>query len=202
MNAHIDNPFVSTQTTEFSLLAPTPSTVFPTDIAHALSHINRYTGHTERPINVLQHSFLCYRLARLEEYETGLEGHSREMLRLILAHDAAEAYVGDVSRPLKTLLGAAYGDIELRVEKAVWERFGLLPVGEGAAGNHAIVKRFDNLALSAEAHDLFPQVVDRPNWAGLPPRDDAHIRVLRGIVMQPLEYLRQRFVGILEGRSE
>lgn len=64
------------------------------DIAHALSQINRYTGHTKTPYSVAQHSLLMSCLDICDPL-------------VALLHDAAEAYIGDVATPLKLMLSAA-----------------------------------------------------------------------------------------------
>lgn len=86
--------------------------VDPVDIAHALACINRYQGHAPQPYSVAQHSVLACQMAP-------------QGLRLeALLHDAHEAYVGDVPRPLKLIL-PDYQDLEARTAATVRRRFGL-----------------------------------------------------------------------------
>jgi hypothetical protein len=82
------------------------------DVAHALSILNRFAGHTSAPYSVAQHSVLCsYTVA--DEFK--LEA---------LLHDAHEAYVVDLPRPLKILL-PEYQEVEVNVQRVVREAFGL-----------------------------------------------------------------------------
>jgi hypothetical protein len=105
------------------------------DIAHALSLINRYTGHTLVPYSVAQHSVHVSNLVGDEFAKWGL------------MHDASEAYLGDVSRPLKSML-PDYKLLEEMVQRAVADKFGLtLPIPPE-------VKAADNVALMAEKRDL------------------------------------------------
>lgn len=82
------------------------------DIAHHLANLCRWTGATRRFHSVAQHSLaVSFRVPP----ELALEG---------LLHDAAEAYVGDLSRPLRRLL-PDFAAIERDVRRAVAHAFGL-----------------------------------------------------------------------------
>ena len=91
------------------------------DIAHALSCVNRFAGHTEKPISVAQHSVYVSRLVdtdpNFEEWDEPLRG---------LLHDAAEAYLGDVTKWLKSSdVMAGYREAEHRAERVIAQAFGL-----------------------------------------------------------------------------
>jgi 5'-deoxynucleotidase YfbR-like HD superfamily hydrolase len=106
------------------------------DISHALSMINRFTGHSTSPYSVAQHSV---HVSRLLPDDLALWG---------LLHDASEAYLGDVATPLKSLL-PCYQEIEERVQRAVARAFGMRwPIPEP-------VKLADRAALAAEKAALF-----------------------------------------------
>lgn len=74
---------------KFDLARPTADMVDPADIAHSLSMQCRFNGHTSRYYSVAQHSYLVADLVPAEDQLAGL------------LHDATEAYVGDLVRPLK-----------------------------------------------------------------------------------------------------
>lgn len=105
------------------------------DISHALSLINRYTGHTIAPYSVAQHSVMVSQLCDPEDAAWGL------------LHDASEAYLGDVARPLKAML-PDYVELEHHVQRTIGKHFGLSwPIPES-------VKIADSRALLAEKRVL------------------------------------------------
>lgn len=89
-----------------------------TDIAHALSLQCRYNGHCYGHLSVARHSiWVANRLAK--------EGWPRLQLWGLL-HDAAEAYLGDLIRPLKhSDFAAEYRRLEEKAEQAIADKFRL-----------------------------------------------------------------------------
>lgn len=82
------------------------------DIAHALSHLCRFTGHCQRFYSVAEHSInVCNLLPK----HLKLQG---------LLHDATEAYLGDVNTPLKSLL-PEYKKIEENLRKSIFKFYNL-----------------------------------------------------------------------------
>lgn len=96
----------------FDILKPEDYEFDIDEIATALSNICRYTGHVNKFYSVAEHSVL---VSRLVPSRLALAG---------LLHDASEAFVGDVSSPLKRLL-PDYKRIEERVQEAIADQFGL-----------------------------------------------------------------------------
>lgn len=141
MNAHCMQTF-SGRVVDLSRFSE--DDVFVDDIAHALSQIVRFTGHITEPYTVAQHSVLVSGLCPDEHALWGL------------LHDASEAYLGDVSTPLKSLL-PQYREIEGRVQREIAGRFGLpWPIPEE-------VKAADRKALMLEKRTLF---ADQMPWPG------------------------------------
>lgn len=97
----------------FNFIDPDPESIDIKDIAHGLSLECRFQNQSKVHYSVAQHSVLVSR------YLTGIP-----IRRSALLHDAAEAYLGDVCKPLKRLL-PDYQKIEDRVQKAIFRRFGL-----------------------------------------------------------------------------
>lgn len=130
----------------FDFTKPEESAFRISDIAHALGNLCRFNGHVTEFYSVAEHSYHCSFLV------------PKEHAMAALLHDAAEAYLGDVSRPLKHLL-PEYKVIEERVEVALAAYFGLqYPWSEE-------VKAADTLMLRHEQHTLRK---NRDQWHGVP----------------------------------
>lgn len=113
------------------------------DIAHALSNNCRYTGHCSTFYSVASHSLL---VSLVCDPKDALHG---------LLHDASEAYIADVSRPLKKQpIMDGYRETEDIIQRAVYKRFGLSPIMP------ASVKVADERALFTEKRDLFKPLND------------------------------------------
>jgi len=121
----------------FELSDPDPDSVALCDITHALGKLCRYTGHTSRFYSVAEHSIHVASLVP-------------EELRLAaLLHDAAEAYIGDLSTPLKMLIsetGPLLKVTENKILSAVWKKFGISLTAE----NLIVIHEADIRVLLAE----------------------------------------------------
>lgn len=96
-----------------------PSDVRLTDIAHSLARICRYTGAVEGFLSVAEHSITVARMLQAD-------GEPIEIVRTGLMHDASEAYLGDISGPLKRLSAFdAYREAEHTVEDTIAAKYGL-----------------------------------------------------------------------------
>jgi hypothetical protein len=108
------------------------------DIAHHLSLVCRFNGACIEAYSVAHHSVLVSHVCPPEFAKWGL------------LHDAAEAYIGDMIRPLKQDM-PLYKEVEIGIEKVVAEKFGLeFPIPPE-------VKEADNILLYTERRDLLLQ---------------------------------------------
>lgn len=162
------------------LTSPTPEMIDLTDITYALARIPRFGGHTRSFWSVGQHSLLCYHIASCY-VAPKLSLHA-------LLHDAAEAYIGDLSSPLKTLLPQVRL-IEQRLLEVIYRHFGqTLPTEE----ERRTIKDIDTLACIAEARFFLPHE-EHPELFPLP--SDQHSEYLvnsaHGFIRRNL-YVRNR----------
>ncbi len=121
---------------QFWPLDPRKKDVCLEDIAHALSLLCRFGGHCREFYSVAQHSVLV-----AAHCPVGMRAQG-------LMHDATEAYLVDVPRPIKKHLGG-YSDIERGLACVIGKRFGL-----ELADLPAEVHEADNRALRTEQRDL------------------------------------------------
>lgn len=113
------------------------------DVAHSLSNLARFTGHSERFYCVGEHSILCARIARKL-------GWTVLQQLYCLLHDASESIVNDVARPLKQYL-FDYKLAEDKIMSVMWDAFGLPQPTEH---DYHLVKLIDNTILVHEINQL------------------------------------------------
>lgn len=129
-------------------LAARPEEIRVRDVARGLATKFRYNGHTIAPYTVAEHSVIVSLYVAPE--------HARQAL----LHDATEAFLGDMIRPIKyTPVMRGFRDVEARLELVIFERFGVRPTDE----SYAAVKRIDDRILVDEILQLVPAatLVDR-----------------------------------------
>jgi uncharacterized protein len=142
---------------------PRPGDIDIEDIAHALSRVSRFGGHSEDMYSVAQHSVLVAQTVAAELaslYGLGL-ADAPDIILWGLLHDASEAYIGDVVWPLKRAPEMkGYKEIEVRVMDAVVRRFDLIP------GEPQVVKACDIKLLATEKRDIMSYGTERARSAG------------------------------------
>lgn len=130
---------------QFWPVDPRPEDVDIRDIAHALSLLCRYNGQCRFLYTVGQHSLCCADIGRDYYRDKKLELYA-------LLHDASEAYISDVSKPVKPFL-TGYKDMERRIMAVVYAALGVEPPNDVY---HRMVKRIDQGVMVAEAKLLMP----------------------------------------------
>ncbi|GHC61743.1 hypothetical protein [Limoniibacter endophyticus] len=185
------DPAFATRTTEwiqtflggqFWPMEPRAEDVHIEDIAHALSMECRYNGHCIRFYSVAEHS------VHLAEYLYAL-GLPASTCLWALLHDAPEAYIRDIARPVKPYL-VGYSEAEARLMSVIAERFGL------PAEMPAIVKEVDSRIIGDERVNMAPCVAE---W-----EDTGHALGIKIECWKPDEAKRRflNFYRVLSGMSE
>lgn len=139
--------------TPFELMRPRANDVEFTEIAHALSQICRFAGHTKRFYSVAEH---CCRVADILPRPIRIHG---------LLHDAHEAYIGDVTTPVKMCLGESVmldfvANVEDPLMRAIYEAANL--TWQPARSIQDAVKFADQVLLMTERRDLMSPT--RKSW--------------------------------------
>ncbi len=99
----------------FDPLEPKEEQIKIEDIAHALSHLCRANGHFKDFYSVAQHCIHCAQ-------EAQARGLSIRVQLGCLLHDGSEAYLSDVTRPVKQVM-PAYLEIEEPLQEAIWNKW-------------------------------------------------------------------------------
>lgn len=98
---------------QFFINRATVDDIYIEDIAHGLSNVCRYVGQCKTFYSVAEHS------VRMAEMSWGTP-----MKLLALLHDAAEAYLGDVSTEVKHCL-PTYMEMETRLTYVIFDRYSI-----------------------------------------------------------------------------
>lgn len=108
--------YILTYTKEhFSPIEPNSASININDIAHSLSLMCRANGHIKRFFSVAQHSINCAKEAKERNY-------SKKVQLACLLHDGSEAYLADITRPVKKHL-EHYLEFEKTLQNAIYKKF-------------------------------------------------------------------------------
>ena len=138
----------------FDPLHPDAALMDIEDITHALSLLCRANGHFRNFYSVGQHSINCALEARAR-------GYSEKIQLACLLHDASEAYLSDVTRPVKAEL-PRYLEIEAPLQAAIWDKWLPEPLTQEET---AQVFQIDDAMLIHE----FLNIMDTQIAAEIPP---------------------------------
>jgi 5'-deoxynucleotidase YfbR-like HD superfamily hydrolase len=138
---------------QFWVVDPRADEVTFDDVCIGLARASRYRGQTREYYSVAEHSVIvslfAEKLARERSFTTwGV----KEIARAALLHDASEAYIGDVARPLKNHRSMkGYKKVEKLWEKVIAEHFHLVDI----PGGEELIKEVDNRIVLDEVEALF-----------------------------------------------
>jgi hypothetical protein len=159
---------------KFYPLTPRAADVCLEDIAHALANTCRFSGHCRQFYSVAQHSLLVVRAVR--EFPGVTPDDANRIAPAALMHDAAEAYLVDMPRPIKhswfciqAIPGGArvcrdFKYMEHKIHAEICQRFAIPQAQDHDA---AVIQVADNQLLATEARDLMAPPPEP--WAVLPP---------------------------------
>jgi uncharacterized protein len=150
--------FVQTRSGQaVSLIDPKPNTINLGDIAHSLARLPRFAGHTKEPYSVAQHCVAGANAVFMEAKNPVLALH-------FLMHDAHEAYIGDMLRPVELLINtylltlgikevtsATFPNIWANIKNVVDEAiYHALDLPRPSDGQRIKIKGFDQRMLGME----------------------------------------------------
>jgi predicted RNase H-like nuclease len=176
-------------------LSARPEQILIEDIAHSLSLMTRANGHFRQFYSVAQHSLCC-------ALEAKNLGFSPRLQLACLLHDAAEAYVADIPRPVKHRL-SGFKEIEEYVQSVIFQKYGL---GDMTDEEWQAVGRIDDALLHAEFEALMgirifktAPYVSMAHDFGLRDTDAvyrAFVRMFRGLAEPPAGAETRKVVGV------
>lgn len=164
-------------------LDPNPDDILIEDIAHALSMLTRANGHFPQFFSVAQHSLQCAREAIARHYVPRL-------CMACLLHDASEAFLSDITRPVKRNM-TMYLQIEECWQNSIYLKFvGEIPKGE----EQVLLKNIDDACLYYEfkhfmGEEMFataPVMMSNPSYEFQPMQDveEEFLDVYRELLQQ------------------
>ena len=118
------------------------------DIAHSLSLLCRGGGHIKHFFSVAQHSINC-------AIEARERGYSKRVQLACLLHDASEAYISDITRPVKRQL-SQYIEIEKMIQGNIWIKHFNEPLTKGEL---ELVDKIYELMLHYELKHLLEEEI-------------------------------------------
>ena len=137
---------------KFFPLEPEIEDICIQDIAHSLSMQCRFAGHSKEFYSVAQH---CNAVVHCWFPHP----EQKELAKYALLHDASEAYLTDIPRPLKYLPEFSfYRNAEKRLQKMIYVKFGLNPIEPEE------VKKADREILCEEAMSKRIMSPVHPDW--------------------------------------
>lgn len=130
----------------FTPTTPNAEDINIEDIAHALSFMCRANGHFRSFYSVGQHSINC-------ALEAKARGYTQKVQLACLLHDGSEAYLADVTRPVKACL-PAYFEFEDTLQNMIWDKYLEAPLTKE---EYELVFEVDDCLLHHEFKNLLDE---------------------------------------------
>lgn len=143
-NKTTDGCFRTLTGLKFSLTDPKPEMITIEDIAAGLAHKGHYSGLTPKYFSIAEHCLVTEFLCATDKKN----GSDYELRLIALLHDASEAYIGDIIRPLKDLV-PEFRNIENKIHEAIFKYFNL------SIDRLSEIKEFDNQSQDLEAYVFY-----------------------------------------------
>jgi len=144
----------------FTPLEPDINQIHIEDIAHSLSLLCRANGHIDYFFSIAQHSINC-------AAEAKARGYTARVQLACLLHDASEAYISDITRPVKYYL-TEYKVIEKRLQEIIYTKYlgAALPEDEynlmNQIDNDMLICELNVLMKNKKVYDKIPSLKSTP----------------------------------------
>lgn len=165
----------------FTPLDPRQEDILIEDIAHALSLMSRANGHFPTFHSVAQHCIECCE-------EALARGLGTRVALACLLHDAGEAYLADITRPVKKHL-PQYRTIESGLINAVFDKY----LGGITPGEQELVKLIDDTLLYYEFyHFMGEELMEKPSITHIPDFEELPFKTVEKQYLELFERLNYR----------
>jgi len=146
----------------FTPLDPDIEQIHIEDIAHSLSLLCRANGHIDYFFSIAQHAINCANEAKTRSFSTRVQ-------LACLIHDASEAYISDITRPVKMYL-TEYKVIEKRLQDVIYTRFLGAPLPEdefnqmNQIDDDMLACELDVLMKNKKIFETIPKLLSKPSF--------------------------------------
>jgi hypothetical protein len=166
IGANDANPWILTATgAKLYFLEPEFSALHLADIAAHCGNLCRFTGAVSQFYSVAQHNVFVGQIVKKLLDDEGVDRTVEywDQILAALLHDSEEAYMNDLSSPLKAAIRGKYKWIATGIRRKIFEKYGI-----DWGYYNATVKEADNIAILVERFYFMPE---HPDWPGTPAED-------------------------------
>jgi len=147
---------------QFKPLDPDINQIHIEDIAHSLSLMCRGNGHIDYFYSIAQHSINCANEAKARSFSIRVQ-------LACLIHDASEAYISDITRPVKQYM-PEYKEVEKRLQDVIYIKFlgSTLPLDEfklmDQIDDDMLANEFFVLMKKRKIFEVIPSLKSKPSF--------------------------------------